>query len=144
MSESIEPGLSQLLSRANRLIREQALSQSRAKGAAGVRPAHAALFPHIPAEGVRVGVLAQQAGLSKQAVSQLLDDLSREGLVSTSPDPGDRRASLVAFTKRGLEALRGGMDVNAAVDEELAKRLGEARTERLRADLTALIEAIRG
>lgn len=144
MSESANPGLSQLLSQANRLIREQALARSRAKGAVGVRPAHAALFPHIPAEGVRVGVLAQKAGLSKQAVSQLLDDLSREGLVATSPDPSDRRAALVGFTKRGQEALRGGMDVNAAVDEELAARLGDERTARLRADLTALIELIRG
>lgn len=142
MSDVSAPGLSQLVQRVQRALRERATQKTREIGVSGMRPAHAALLPHIPPDGVRVGALATRAGLTKQATSQLLDELAREGLVAQSPDPTDRRAALVRFTKRGQEAMREGLDVNAALDAELSAALGVERVERMRQDLSELLAAI--
>ncbi|MQS11273.1 winged helix-turn-helix transcriptional regulator [Streptomyces kaniharaensis] len=49
--------------------------------------------------------LARERGLRRQAVQQTVVKLVEEGLVSTSPNPADRRAPLVALTAEGADAL---------------------------------------
>ena len=55
-------------------------------------------------EGISHGQLGQRMMLSKAPVTGLVDRLARAGLVERSPDPGDRRVSLVRITPEG-EAL---------------------------------------
>ncbi|MFI9275848.1 MarR family winged helix-turn-helix transcriptional regulator [Kitasatospora sp. NPDC052896] len=49
--------------------------------------------------------LARERGLRRQAVQQTVVKLVEEGLVSTGPNPADRRAPLVSLTAKGREAL---------------------------------------
>ncbi|MBV6695862.1 MarR family winged helix-turn-helix transcriptional regulator [Kitasatospora aureofaciens] len=49
--------------------------------------------------------LARERGLRRQAVQQVVVKLVEEGLVSTSPNPADRRAPLVSLTAKGADAL---------------------------------------
>jgi DNA-binding MarR family transcriptional regulator len=55
-------------------------------------------------DGVRPGVLAERAGMSKQAMNQLLRSLEGYGYVERTDAPDEGRAGTVHFTKRGRAA----------------------------------------
>ncbi|MFF2044101.1 MarR family winged helix-turn-helix transcriptional regulator [Kitasatospora sp. NPDC058170] len=49
--------------------------------------------------------LARERGLRRQAAQQTVVKLVEDGLVSTAPNPADRRAPLVSLTAKGADAL---------------------------------------
>jgi DNA-binding MarR family transcriptional regulator len=55
---------------------------------------------------LRVGALAERAGVSDPTVSRAVDGLVTLGLASRSVDPDDRRAVIVAATARGRDRMR--------------------------------------
>lgn len=58
--------------------------------------------------GGRVQDLAEDIDISPGGASKLVDRLVAAGLVERSVDPADRRASLLAVTVAGREAVRDG------------------------------------
>jgi DNA-binding MarR family transcriptional regulator len=84
-------------------------------------------------------VLAQQAGVSKQAMSQLIREIEARGYIEQVPDPTDTRAKIVRLNKRGV-ALRQTCAVVRQELQALAKTaFGEKRVAALRRDLTQLV-----
>lgn len=74
-----------------------------------VGAAHVHITRHLAPEGSRLTDLARAAGMSKQAMGDLVDQCEAWGLVARVGDPRDRRARLVRFTPTGrawLEAFR--------------------------------------
>jgi len=133
----------QLLMKCARLVNERALARVKEKAPRGrvtPRPAHTALFPHIALEGSRVSEVARRAGISKQAVSQLVDDLEAMGLVERKADPTDARARRVVWTARGRRGLLEGLASLAALEAELEAAVGAAQWQSLSAGLQALHE----
>jgi DNA-binding MarR family transcriptional regulator len=57
---------------------------------------------HAPA---RPSVLATELGLAPHTITDIVDALERDELVTRLPDPSDRRAKLVALTSEGEVAL---------------------------------------
>jgi DNA-binding MarR family transcriptional regulator len=53
----------------------------------------------------RPSVLAGQFGFAPRTITELVDSLERDGLVTRQADPTDRRALLVALTRDGQAAL---------------------------------------
>ena len=53
----------------------------------------------------RVGILAADLGVNQSSASRLVDRLVAQGLVQRMADPADGRASLVALSARGENAL---------------------------------------
>ena len=92
---------------------------------------HAAVFGMIDGGGTRIGVLADRAGVTRQAMSQLVDELERKGYVARAPDPEDRRAKLVQLTDRGWDCIRCGQSHIRDIEREYAARLGRARFDHL-------------
>ena len=129
----------QVLFKVARLLDEAALERvaERTKGPR-LRRSHTALFPHIALEGTRITDLADKLGITKQAVSKLVDDLEALGVLSREPDPQDARARLVVFTKRGKEGLFEGLAVLGALEDELASWIGANRMAQLRAALLTI------
>jgi DNA-binding MarR family transcriptional regulator len=66
--------------------------------------ANMALIRFPGPDGVRPGVLAERAGMSKQAMNRLLGSLEDMGYLARSDSPDERRARIVRFTKRGRAA----------------------------------------
>ena len=62
------------------------------------------VFIHLPAEGCRLTELAQKANMSKQAMSELVDELVGLGYLVRFPDPKD--GSKAATTRRKNETPR--------------------------------------
>jgi DNA-binding MarR family transcriptional regulator len=133
----------QVLFKVARLLDERAVARvASQKGAPKLRRAHTSLLPHLDLEGTRITVLAGRMGISKQAVSQLVDDLEAMGVVAREDDPADARAKRVVFTKQGRRGILEGLKVLATLEAELAETVGKPRMAELRASLLAVLDAV--
>ena len=84
--------------------------------------------------------ITRDLGISKQAVSQLIDTMVMRGYLDREPDPDDRRRMLLTLTPRGEAAATAGWHAATAADEELQRRLTAEGVAALRAGLIALSE----
>jgi DNA-binding MarR family transcriptional regulator len=103
-----------------------------AAGYADIRPTHGCVFRFVRDDGMRLTELAGLAGMTKQSVGELVDDLVNLGYVERIPDPEDRRAKLICLTDRGIEAQRVGFGLLADVEDRWAERFGATRMKQLR------------
>ena len=67
-----------------------------------VGAAHIHITRHLPLEGARLTDLALSAGMSKQAMGDLVTQCDAWGLVTRQADRYDKRAKKVVFTDAGL------------------------------------------
>src|SRR4051794_31556798 len=74
-----------------------------------IRPTHGCIFRFVRGEGMRLTVLANLAGMTKQSVGEIVDDLVERGYVKRIPDPEDKRAKLICLTERGEKAQATGL-----------------------------------
>jgi DNA-binding MarR family transcriptional regulator len=90
-------------------------------------------------EGIMPSQLAQRLGLTRGAVSKLLDRLAAKGLVAVRGDPSDGRALRVALTDPGrslVPTLAAEADRN---DAEVFGYLGEEERAALRRTVQGLV-----
>lgn len=125
-----------------RTMNQQLLQRLAERGHPSVRSAHGNVFQYLDDEGTRVSLLAQRAGVSKQAMAQLVAHLEAHGYVERVPDPSDRRAGLVRATARGREVFAIARELTGEIEARLTERLGEAKLRRLRALLGELDAAL--
>jgi len=116
-----------------------ALGRSQDKGL-GLKLAHTRLLPHIPFEGgIRLTELAELAGITKQSVQALVDELVQAGQLKKTNDPHDGRAKLITYTAQGRKGVLKGLAVFAGLDGELEARLGTSKTKAFERGLDALL-----
>ena len=87
-----------------------ALSNLAARDQVGA--AHIHITRHLAVGGSRLTDLAASAGMSKQAMADLVNQCEAWGLVRREADPLDKRARRVVFTDTGLlwlQAFRGAV-----------------------------------
>jgi DNA-binding MarR family transcriptional regulator len=101
-------------------------------GYADIRPTHGCVFRFVRDDGMRLTELARLAGMTKQSVGELVDDLVDLGYVERIPDPEDRRAKLICLTDRGVKAQRVGFGLLGDIESRWAERFGETRMKPLR------------
>ncbi|GAA2582743.1 MULTISPECIES: MarR family winged helix-turn-helix transcriptional regulator [Streptomyces] len=96
-----------------------------ARGFEGMRPAHGFAFARLAPDGATVTDLAVHLGTTKQAASQLVDELVRKGYVERRPHPADARARLVVLTEAGWACARAAEEAAAEAVGAWADVLGE-------------------
>lgn len=133
------PPLGNLLSAAARTLAAELDAGIAAAGFEHVRAAHAPVFQVIDPEGTRLSVLAERAGMTKQAMGELIRHLESHGYIDTEPDPSDRRARLARLTSRGWSVVDAGLAVVTRFDDHLDAIIGRDEVERLRETLSAII-----
>jgi DNA-binding MarR family transcriptional regulator len=82
--------------------------------------------------------LADRLSCVKSNITQLVDRLETDGLVERKLDAKDRRAKLAALTPAGREAVRDGMRVMAAAENDVLGRLTRDEARQLEALLQKL------
>lgn len=97
-----------------------------------IRPTHGCVFRFVRGEGMRLTVLAEMAGMTKQSVGEIVDDLVARGYVKRIPDPEDKRAKLICLTERGERAQATGLALFAKVEKQWKERYGDRRIAQLR------------
>jgi DNA-binding MarR family transcriptional regulator len=80
------------LSAASRAMTATMMAKVASCGFSDMTPALASLMPLLDATGARATTLAQRAGITKQAISQLVRELEGRGYVEQAPDSTDTRA----------------------------------------------------
>lgn len=105
-------------------------------------PADARILRHLDLDGTRITVLAERARITKQAVSQTVQDLEGRGLVRRVADPDDGRAKLVRLTGRGRRLIACGQEVNRQLVAEWQEAIGEDGVVQLRDLLEQLLSAL--
>jgi DNA-binding MarR family transcriptional regulator len=103
-----------------------------ATGYGDIRPTHGCVFRFIREEPLRLTELATLAGMTKQSIGEVIDNLVELGYVKRVPDPQDRRAKLICLTTRGEEAQKVGFGLFTKVEQRWAKRYGPERFAQLR------------
>jgi DNA-binding MarR family transcriptional regulator len=109
-----------------------------AAGYGDVRPTHGCIFRFVREDGMRLTDLAALAGMTKQSIGEIVDDLAALGYVKRIPDPEDRRAKLICLTEKGEQAQRVGYGLFAKIEQRWGKRYGNDRV----AEARALLEEI--
>jgi len=87
--------------------------------------------------GTRSTVLAQRAGVTKQAMSQLVRLMERQGYLEQIPDPNDTRAKVVRMTRRGEAVKNACVEVREELNRKVAATLGTSEAGELEASLEA-------
>jgi DNA-binding MarR family transcriptional regulator len=74
-------------------------------------------------ESLPLGQLADRLACVKSNVTQLIDRLEADGLVSRAGDPNDRRSRLAVLTDAGRKAYVKGSEIQRQVEQELFSAL---------------------
>jgi DNA-binding MarR family transcriptional regulator len=112
-----------------------------ARGFNDTRPAHGFAFVRLAPHGATIGQLAEHLGVTKQAASQLVDELAGKGYVTRGPHPTDARARLVVLTERGWACTRAADEAAAETIRPWLDALGPNRFHLLCRDLARLAPA---
>jgi DNA-binding MarR family transcriptional regulator len=105
-------------------IHRRIISELNAAGFEELRVPHMAVLQYPSPDGVRPGVLAERAGMSKQAMNQLLRSLEALGYVARSDAPDEGRARIVRLTKRGRAAYAKIHEILRDIEGEWSTELG--------------------
>jgi DNA-binding MarR family transcriptional regulator len=100
------------------------LALSNLAARAQVSAAHIHVTRHLELQGTRLTALAERAGMSKQAMGDLVDQCEAWGLVTREPDARDARARLVKFTPTGLAWLQAFREAVAQAEQEFRAEVG--------------------
>jgi len=93
---------------------------------------------HLGSGPRRASSLVDDAGVSKQALSQQIAYLEANGFLVSEPDPCDARARLLTLTDKGVRAQRLVRRFFVEIEHDWAYRLGSTELETLRRTLTTL------
>ena len=99
-----------------------ALSNLAARDQVGA--AHIHITRHLAVGGSRLTELAASAGMSKQAMGDLVNQCEAWGLVTREADPHDKRARRVLFTESGLLWLEAFRHAVAQAEDEFRQAVG--------------------
>ncbi|MEU1403941.1 MarR family winged helix-turn-helix transcriptional regulator [Streptomyces sp. NPDC005728] len=109
-----------------------------ARGFTDLRPAHGFAFARLAPDGATVTDLAAHLGVTKQAASQLVDEIVRKGYAERRPHPEDARARLIVLTGRGWACTRAAEEAAGEVVGRWAELLGEGEVGALRERLVRI------
>ena len=137
-SEPPPPLIGALLRMPGDAVRRRIIADLHAAGFTDLGESHMAMLRYPGPQGRRPSDVADELGMSKQAVNYLLGGLERAGYVRRADDPDDRRSRRVELTERGEEVRRTIRATVADIESELARELGASAFARLRSLLVRL------
>jgi DNA-binding MarR family transcriptional regulator len=114
-------------------IHRRIINELNAAGFTELRVPHMAVLQFPGPDGVRPGVLADRAGMSKQAMNQLLRSLESVGYIARSAAPEDEgRARIVRLTRRGRAAYAKIYEILRDIEREWSDELGSKHFNELK------------
>ncbi len=130
------------LARILRVYNRRLVEGLHARGFMDFSPSFPQLLSNLDVEGTRIGLLAQRAGVTRQAAGQLLREIERCGYVDRRAAPDDARATVVRFTARGRRLLATVFDLVDEIESDFAASLESGEFDELRAKLVILANDI--
>ena len=113
-------------------IHRRLVGELNAAGFDDLRLPHMAVLQFPGPDGVRPGTLAERAGMSKQAMNQLLKSLEALGYLVRSAAPDEGRARIVRVTARGRAAYAKIHGILRDIERDWRAELGPGRFAELK------------
>ena len=141
-SGEVSPYVGALLRVAWQWVREQMYAGVVAAGFDDLTAAHVGLWRYPGLDGLRPSQLADQRGITKQSVNDLLGHLERNGYLIREPDSADGRARVIRLTSRGWRLQQTIYAEAGAAQLRIAEILGPRRFAQLRSSLELLAQQL--
>jgi len=122
-------------------IHRRIIMKLNAAGFDDLRLPHIAVFLFPGPDGVRPGTLAERAGISKQAMNQLLRSLEGLGYIVRYDSAHEGRARIIRLTKRGWAVYSKIHDILRVIEREWSTELGPRRFAQLKEALSRVWES---
>jgi DNA-binding MarR family transcriptional regulator len=119
-------------------IHRRIIAELNAAGFEELRVPHMAVLQYPGPDGTRPGLLAERAGMSKQAMNQLLRSLESLGYLVRSSAPDEGRARIIRLTRRGRAAYAKIHDILRDIEHEWSEALGPRHFNALKALLVRI------
>jgi DNA-binding MarR family transcriptional regulator len=131
--------LARLLLNATRTFEREMIARLAQAGLYMLAPRHLPVLRALdPTTGTRASVIARDAGVTRQAIAQVVAELEQLDIVDQHPDPTDARAKIVRYTPFGLRGYHTALAVFTELEREQIQRLGADRVAALKQDLRSL------
>jgi DNA-binding MarR family transcriptional regulator len=135
-----QAGVSRMLLEAFRALDREIEGALLDRGASELSPSQARALLLVDRAGTRLTEIASRAGVTKQAMMQMVDELQDAGCVRRTPDLEDGRAKVVRLTAKGLRQRARARQAVAGVETRIRRQLGPRQYEALHAALEELTE----
>ena len=132
--------LRQKLLRTSRIINLEIVKGLHRHGFTELSSTHTALLSNLDLDGSHLTLVAQRAGMSKQAMGRLADELVRLNYIKRTQSTTDKRAVTLSFTKTGLELMQRSFSVMHEIEIRCAKRIGENHFNTLLTSLQNIVD----
>jgi len=108
-------------------------------GFGDIRPVHGFMFKCISPNGATGIELAEYLGITKQAVSKMVDYLEQSDYVMRKAHPTDKRGKIIVLTERGWLVVKAKKKILAEIEQQWITKIGVERLQTLKEDLTTLV-----
>ncbi|MGG1679700.1 MarR family winged helix-turn-helix transcriptional regulator [Neobacillus sp. NRS-1170] len=105
-----------------------------------IRPVHGYLFNRIIPDGATGIELAEYLGITKQAVSTMVDFLEKSGYVMRETHPTDKRGKIIVLTERGWLVMKAKEEILTEIEGRWIENIGAERLQMLKEDLKKLVD----
>ena len=122
-------------------IHRRIIKELNAAGFDELRLPHIAVLQFPGPDGVSPSTLADRAGMSKQAMNQLLRSLEGLGYIVRADSPDEGRIRIIRFTKRGRAAYSKIHDILRNIEREWNAELGSRDFAQLKELLSRVWES---
>lgn len=122
-------------------IHRRIIQELNAAGFDELRLPHIAVLQYPGPEGERPSTLAERAGMSKQAMNQLLGSLEELGYLRRADSPDEGRSRVVRLTRRGKAAFNRIYRILQELEAEWSATLGAAQFAQLKEILMRIWES---
>ncbi|MDJ1480534.1 MarR family transcriptional regulator [Cytophagaceae bacterium YF14B1] len=137
--------LGRLLNKSYRYITALASEFLKKEGYDNFKVAHVIILIHIDVEeGLMINTIAQQIGVTKQAISKIIKELLEEGYVYAEKHPTDARASLIRLSEKGAHFMLAWQRCTDHIDNIFKDIVGSKRLEQLKDILGEITEHYEG
>lgn len=114
---------------------EQLRSRLVALGWSSVTRSQSLVLTNVANGVTRASRIAENLGVSRQAMSQMLSEMADRGLVEVVPDPHDRRAQQVLFAPAGAAIREAAQQILRTLEAEMEQAVGKELMASLRSAL---------
>lgn len=119
-------------------IQRRLIAELNASGYGELRLPHMAVLQYPGPDGLSPGTLAERAGITKQALNQLLRTLVASGYVARADHGNDGRVTVIRLTRRGRAAYAKMADILREIEREWTAELGPKQFGELKALLSRI------
>lgn len=139
---SAVPFLPQLIGQAFNLILDELYERLVETGHGDLRPTHCLnVFRFMDCDGTRPTTLARRAGMTPQAMSELVGYLEQRDYVRRVPDPTDGRGRVVVYADRGTRAAEISATYFADMEARWDAIVGPDRLQDVKSALSQILNA---